>query len=85
MFKEELILNNMNLTLDKIEIGNRYSVVSIPTGTLRSQLLRLGISEGQAIFCLSRLPGGTMVIKLNRQEIALGSTLAKKIMVKFIK
>ncbi len=48
---------------------------------MKVQLIRLGISEGDRIFCLERLPGGTVVIQKNRQEIALGHELAKQILI----
>jgi ferrous iron transport protein A len=48
---------------------------------LRAQFIRLGISEGERVTCLERLPGGTIVIQKNRQQIALGHKLAKEIFV----
>jgi Fe2+ transport system protein FeoA len=56
-------------------------IVSVPEGTLRAQFIRLGISEGERVTCLERLPGGTIVIRKNRQEIALGHKLARQIVV----
>jgi len=53
----------------------------MPHGTLRAQFVRLGIHEGEKVKCLERLPGGTVVIQKNRQQIAIGHQLAKQIMV----
>jgi len=56
-------------------------VYSLPRGTLRAQLIRLGLSEGALVVCFERLPGGTVVLKKNRQLIAIGHALAKEVMV----
>jgi ferrous iron transport protein A len=68
-----------NSTLDKSRKGNAAKVIKLPGGQVKSQLIRLGISEGDTLKCVERLPGGTIVIRKNRQEIALGYDLAKKI------
>ena len=70
-----------NVTLDKIKKGNSVKVVKLPDGNIKSQLIRFGIIEGDILLCIERLPGGTVVIQKNRQEIALGFDLAKKIKV----
>lgn len=66
-------------TLDKSKKGNRITVIKLPEGNVKSQLIRLGISEGDTLKCIERLPGGTIVVQKNRQEIAVGFDLAKKI------
>lgn len=68
-----------NSTLDKAKKGTPVTIVNLPSGQFRSQLIRLGISEGDTIKCIERLPGGTIVVQKNRQEIAVGYDLAKKI------
>lgn len=67
--------------LDAAAKGNRLIVVEIPDGKSRTQLIRLGILEGGAIRVIERMPGGTVVIEKNRQEVAIGAVLAKTIMV----
>ncbi|MCX7797346.1 MAG: ferrous iron transport protein A [Melioribacter sp.] len=67
------------ITLDKAKKGNKIIITNLPPGDLRAQLIRLGITEGDSVVCSERLPGGTIVIKKNRQEIAVGYDLAKKI------
>jgi ferrous iron transport protein A len=57
-------------------------VVEVPAGKSREQLIRLGILKGETIRCIQRLPGGTMLIEKNRQEIAIGATLASSILVR---
>lgn len=70
-----------NNTLDKARKGKTVTIVNLPSGTIRSQLIRLGLIEGGIVKCVERLPGGTIVIQKNRQEIAVGFDLAKKIKV----
>lgn len=69
----------MNLTLDKAKKGTYITVLTLPQGLLKVQLIRLGITEGSKVYCLERLPGGTVVLQKSRQEIAIGYDLAKKI------
>lgn len=69
----------MNSTLDKARKGNPVTVLKLPSGDIKSQLIRLGITEGGTFKCIERLPGGTIVVQKNRQEIAVGFDLAKKI------
>ena len=68
-----------NSTLDKAKKGKTVTIVNLPQGHFKTQLIRLGISEGDTIHCVERLPGGTIVVQKNRQEIAVGYDLAKKI------
>lgn len=67
------------MTLDEAKKGKQLTVLSLPEGNIKSQLIRLGITEGDSITCIERLPGGTMVLQKNRQEIAIGFDLARKI------
>ena len=61
--------------------GSNLTIVDIPAGKSREQLIRLGIMEGENIRCVERLPGGTVVIEKNRRELAIGAALAKTILV----
>jgi ferrous iron transport protein A len=56
-------------------------IAGIPEGAPRTQLIRLGIMEGEEVRCIERLPGGTVVIEKSRQEVAIGAALAKAIRV----
>lgn len=68
-------------TLDSARSGAYIKIHKVPQGIIKVQLLRFGICEGDMIYCLQRLPGGTMVVQKNRQEIALGSDLARQIFI----
>ena len=61
--------------------GEWLKIHSIPAGLIRAQFLRFGIHEGERVRCMERLPGGTVVIQKNRQQIAIGDLLAKQIFV----
>ena len=61
--------------------GQWLRIHSLPGGFLRAQFIRLGVNEGQRVKCVERLPGGTIVIQKNRQQIAVGHLLAKQIFV----
>ncbi|HZD40868.1 MAG TPA: ferrous iron transport protein A [Terriglobales bacterium] len=71
------------LPLSSAARGRSFVVTDIPQGRPRAQLIRLGIMEGELIKCVERLPGGTVVVEKNRQEIAIGSSLATSILVDF--
>ena len=61
--------------------GSQLLITDIPAGRARTQLIRLGIMKGEVVRCIERLPGGTVVIEKNRQEIAIGASLARTITV----
>ena len=61
--------------------GTWMRIHSIPAGRLRAQLVRIGLVEGAKVICVQRLPGGTIVLQRNRQQIAVGRLLAQQILV----
>ena len=67
--------------LSSVARGRSFVILNIPKGRGRTQLIRLGIMRGEVIKCVERLPGGTVVLEKNRQEIAIGAALAESIMV----
>lgn len=72
-----------SLPLSSVARGGSIIVLNIPNGRGRTQLIRLGIMRGEVIKCVERLPGGTVVVEKNRQEIAIGSSLAETILVDY--
>lgn len=70
-----------NTSLSAAAKGSKVLIIDIPEGRARTQLIRLGIMKGEVVRCIERLPGGTVVIEKNRQEIAIGVSLAKTIVV----
>ena len=71
----------MKTTLDKVEKGQKFVIDKLPDDDYKLQLIRFGIAEGEKVSCLDKILGGTVILKKNRLEIALGSELAKKIKV----
>ena len=72
-----------SFALSSVGRGRSFVILNIPQGRGRTQLIRLGIMRGEVIKCVERLPGGTVVVEKNRQEIAIGSTLADSILVDY--
>lgn len=71
----------MKKTLDQVEKGQKFIIDKLPDDDYKLQLIRFGIAEGEKVTCLDKILGGTIILKKNRLEIALGSELAKKIRV----
>ena len=61
--------------------GSWVKIISLPQSTLGARFIRLGITIGSKVHCIERLPGGTIVIQKQRQQIAIGHSLAKEITV----
>ena len=78
---EPATIVGQNFPLSSAARGRSFVIVNIPKGGGRTQLIRLGIMQGEVIKCVERLPGGTVVLEKNRQEIAIGSSLARSITV----
>ena len=87
MFKTEMNIDKQGnkKDLNSISPGEKVVIKRIPESEYKSQLLRLGLYEGQTIECISKLPGGTMVLGVNRQELALGKKLTSMIAIEKIK
>jgi len=69
------------LTLDQAKKGNVLRITAITDPTVRVQAIRFGIAEGETVTAVEVIPSGPIVIRKNRQEIALGRRLAGRIAV----
>lgn len=67
------------MTLDRVQKGQTFKICSIPDERIRSQAIRFGISAGEWLICEEVVPAGPIVVRKNRQQIALGRELAKQI------
>lgn len=85
MAPPDFAMRTEKITLNQAVKGSRLIIMEIPEGKARSQLIRLGVTKGEFIRCLERLPGGTVVIQKHRQEIAIGVSLARTIFVAYAK
>ena len=68
----------MNLA-DAAQKGEAIRIVSIGDAMSRMKAIRFGLSEGAVARCVTKVPGGPVVLKLGRQEIAIGRSLAEQI------
>lgn len=69
------------MTLSGAKRGQHVKIIHIPDENIRYQAIRFGISEGAVVFCEEVLPAGPIVLRKNRQEIAIGRELANRISV----
>ena len=67
------------LTLDTAKVGSRLIIRRILDDETATVAMRLGISSGEIIELASRIPGGPVVIRRGKVEIALGRSLCKEI------
>lgn len=74
-------LRKKMISLNVSPPGEWLRICSVPGGVIFTQFIRFGINEGERVMCVERLPGGTIVLQKNRQQIAIGHNLAKQIFV----
>ncbi|MDF9407655.1 MAG: FeoA domain protein [Pelotomaculum sp. PtaB.Bin013] len=67
------------MTLDRVKRGQSFKITSIPNEVVRVQAIRFGIAEGETVSCEEVVPAGPIVIRKNKQQIALGRGLARQI------
>lgn len=72
------------MKLADVEPGTEIEICELPSGNIKNHFVRLGVIEGTKVKCAHKLPGGTIVISKRHREIAVGSEIAKKIIVKKI-
>ena len=69
------------MMLDQCKKGQKLRIMSISDDGLRTQAIRFGISEGSVVTCEEVVPAGPVVVRLAKQQIAIGRNLAKSILV----
>lgn len=69
------------MQLSTIRRGMRVRIEQLPGGEMRSHFIRIGLMEGVTVSCLEKLPGGTIVLGFNHQEVALSDELASAILI----
>jgi Fe2+ transport system protein FeoA len=67
------------MKLDQIKNNQKFKVINIPNEIIRAQVIRFGITEGSEAVCVQVIPGGPVIIRKNRHELAIGRALAKSI------
>lgn len=73
------------MTLDEARPGQEITILSISDELARLQAIRFGIAEGARAICQTVLPGGPVVLRKGKQEMALGRQLAHRILVQPVK
>lgn len=68
----------MNLA-EAAQKGEALRILEIGDEMSRMKAIRFGLSEGSVARCVTKVPGGPVVLKLGRQEIAIGRALAEQI------
>lgn len=71
----------VSMTLDETRPGQAFKIVAISNDLARLQAIRFGIAEGARAVCQTVLPGGPVVVRKGKQEMALGRALARQIQV----
>ncbi|HZD60386.1 MAG TPA: FeoA family protein [Anaerolineae bacterium] len=69
------------MCLDQIKAGEEVVIKEILDNAAKTQFIRFGIGEGSTVVCHSKIPFGPVILKKNRQEIAVGRELARTITV----
>ncbi len=72
-------MTNDHVLLSTITRGTRVRIGRLPDGDARAQFIRIGLIEGATVHCSERLPGGTMVLRHARQEMAISRELSEQI------
>lgn len=70
------------MTLDQAVPGQIFIITAINDDLARLQAIRFGIAEGARAICQTVLPGGPVVLRKGKQELALGHNLAHRIQVR---
>jgi ferrous iron transport protein A len=69
------------ITLLEVPVGKRARLISVQ-GVLRAKLKQYGLHVGDPLRVLRAAPmGGPLLVEVNGREIALGRSVAEKIMV----
>lgn len=69
------------MTLDQAKLGDLLLIQAIEDPQTATMALRLGISQGEMIELTSKIPGGPLVVRRGKVDIALGRDLCKGIAV----
>jgi len=72
------------MTLDQTQPGQVFVIRMIEDQFARLQAIRFGIAEGARATCQTVLPGGPVVVRKGKQEMALGRSLAHRITVELV-
>lgn len=66
-------------TLNELHVGQKAVIKDILDTDIATQAFRLGISQGEQISCLAKVPSGPVVIQRGGMELAIGEALCHQI------
>ncbi|MFZ5754772.1 MAG: FeoA family protein [Bacillota bacterium] len=72
------------MKLSQVKKGQVVKIARIPNEQVRSQAIRFGIGEGSVVICEEIIPAGPVILRKNRQEIAVGRGLAEEITIQAV-
>jgi len=72
------------MVLADVKKGQSFKILSIPNEIVRAQAIRFGIAEGVVVICDEMIPAGPVILRKNKQEIAIGYGLAREILVEAV-
>ncbi len=72
------------MKLSQVKKGQVVKIARIPNEQVRSQAIRFGIGEGSVVVCEEIIPAGPVILRKNRQEIAVGRGLAEEITIQAV-
>ena len=72
------------MTLDQVNRGQRVVIRAIDSADVQTQIIRFGLGVGETALCQEKLPQGPIVLRKNRQEIAIGRNLARSITIEIL-
>lgn len=72
------------MTLDQMLPGQAFLITAVQDDFARLQAIRFGIAEGARAICQTVLPGGPVVVRKGKQEMAIGRNLALRIQVQLV-
>lgn len=76
-------MKDLMQTLQDIQAGQSVVILEITDLDIATQVLRMGLSAGETVTCVARIPAGPVVIQHEGMELAIGRTLCEKIKVNF--
>jgi Fe2+ transport system protein FeoA len=68
-------------TLNEVPVGRAVVIQEIPNVEIATHAMRMGISAGETVTCIARIPAGPTVIQHGGMELAIGRELSQQIQV----
>lgn len=67
--------------LNDMKKGQKAVIKEFQDIEVAAQSIRIGISPGEMITCITKVPGGPVVLQKNGMELAIGQNICRKILV----